>query len=402
MFASHLVLALLAMVMLSAGGVSAQVCPRGKVNEAELIEKIRQVNRQFEQYRPNDPDNSGPPADADTIYRAAAVGGEALIPALRRISRPKMRPDSIPGAAQVSLARLGDKESLDQIAEELNGKTGSGNAPWKLGRVGNEKAVAILLNYFIAHGSDISRYQPVASDLGGDAMGGVVVALSSVVQDPPFDPSGSISGDPKIWTAWWEQNKGKPLALSISNDLQDAYLRCLARKVEWGFADAILDLGSSGNIQVIPTLLILARTGDKRSRVSGIDTVRGRAQSGLAKMGNEEEFQAIVDELESPFGCVDAARKMQFIGGRKAVVALMESLNDENFLSGYPNYKNDGDHAPGLIFDHDEAIAKALVNLVASPPDTTGEPRSKKIWLDWWATNRNAAQFVKQMEITHE
>jgi hypothetical protein len=99
---------------------------------------------------------------------------------------------------------------------------------------------------------------------------------------------------------------------------------------------------------------------------------------------------------------VDAARKMQFIGGRKAVVALMESLNDENFLSGYPNYKNDGDHAPGLIFDHDEAIAKALVNLVASPPDTTGEPRSKKIWLDWWATNRNAAQFVKQLEITHE
>jgi hypothetical protein len=183
-----------------------------------LIGKIRQANRQFEQC-PNDPDNSGPPVNADIIYRAAAVGGEALIPALRRISRPKMRPDSIPGAAQVSLARLGDKESLDQIAEELNGKTGSGSAPWKLGRVGNEKAVAILLNYFIARGSDISRYQPVAPDLGGDAMGGVVVTLSSVVQDPPFDPSGSVSGDPKIWTAWWEQNKGKPLALSISNDL---------------------------------------------------------------------------------------------------------------------------------------------------------------------------------------
>jgi hypothetical protein len=81
---------------------------------------------------------------------------------------------------------------------------------------------------------------------------------------------------------------------------------------------------------------------------------------------------------------------------------LIESLNGDQFLSQYPDYKNDEDYAPGLVFDHDEAITKALVNLVVSPPDTTGEPRSRETWLDWWAMNRTTARFVIQPGTTYE
>jgi hypothetical protein len=45
------------------------------------------------------------------IYRLAAIGGDALIPALRRISKPGMPENDLPGAAQTSLARLGDEEA---------------------------------------------------------------------------------------------------------------------------------------------------------------------------------------------------------------------------------------------------------------------------------------------------
>jgi len=401
-FTIRFVFALVATASLATGRGSAQVCPRGEINEAKLIARIEEAGEQFKQYLPDDPDNSGPPVDPNIIYRAAAVGGNGLIPALRRISKPEMPSDTIPGAAQVSLARLGDKKSLKELEHELDSRTTLGNPVMKLRRVANKKAVEILLNYYFAHASDPSRYEPVAADLGGDAMTGVVNALLDTVRYPPLDAAGSITGDPKIWATWWEQNKQKPIVLSISSDLDDPYLRCLARKVEWGFPEAILDLGSSGNVQAIPVLTAIAERGDKGSRVSGIDTMRGRAQTGLAKMGNEGEFRAILDELESPFSCVDAAIKMQFIGGRRAVEALMESLNGDKFLSQYPDYKNDGDHAPGLVFDHDEAITKALVNLVVSPPDTTGEPRSRKTWLDWWAMNRTIARFVIQPETTYE
>ena len=305
-----------------------------------------------------------------------------------------------PGAAQVSLAKLGDREALNQLESELNGENDSGDAASKLGRVGNEKAVAILLNYFFEHASDKSRLWR-SGDLGGDSLGGVVAALVTIVRNPPMEPGRPAPGDSKTWAEWWEQNKGNPVSLSIDGHFRDPYSQCLARKVEWGFPDAILDLGASGDREAIQLLKMLTRIGDQRSRVSGIDTVRGRAQTALLKLGNEEEFNAILSELESP-SSVDAVKKLQYIGGKRAVVALMHSLNGANFLSEYPDWKNDGINAPGILFDHDEAIASAPVKMVASPPDTTGEPKSKKKWLDWWEKNENAVQLVRTREVSFE
>jgi hypothetical protein len=129
--------------------------------------------------------------------------------------------------------------------------------------------------------------------------------------------------------------------------------------------------------------------------------VRGRAQAALAKLGDPDEFKAIADELESP-GCFDAVIKMQYIGGRKAVEALIESLKGTNFLSEYPDYKNDGRNAPRMKLGHDQAITNTLAKMVVAPPENTGKPGSRRMWLDWWVKNSETAQLIKQSYVTYE
>jgi hypothetical protein len=384
----------------TAGRASAQVCPRGDVNEAELIAKIMQAGDQFAQFVLDDPKHSVPGPDRNVIYRLGAIGGNSLIPALRRISKPGMPEYDIPGAAQTSLARLGDEEALQKLEQEMNRTQHGGWATGKLLRAANDQSIAILMTFLVAHLTDNSLYVNMG-DYGSDVRYAIVDGLSLALQNPPSETSGVPTVTLEKWAAWWEQNKGKPLTLVISGDLQDPYLQCLARKFEWGFPEAILDLGAAGNSQTMPALRKLTQLGDQRLRASGINTVRGRAQAALAKLGDVEEFKAIADELESP-GCFDAVIKMQYIGGRKAVEALIESLKGANFLSEYPDYKNDGRNAPRMKVGHDQAITNTLAKMVASPPEITGKPGSKRMWLAWWAKNSETAQIIQQSYFAHE
>lgn len=389
----------LIVALLSGAPAFGQSCPRAEPNIAELSAKVAQAARQFRQYFPNDLDNSGPPPDSTIIYRASAVGGKAMIPALRRIAKPGMDPGTVPGEAQVALAKLGDSAAFDEIAHELEWREGNGYAAQKLGQVGSLEAVRVLLKYFFAHAADPDRFQS-DGDYGSDSMRGVVEALASFVRNPP-SLGGSVSGNANDWAAWWDHNKGNPLAFSFSGSLRNPFLQCLARKVDWGFPDAILDLGTAGNPEAIPALKTLTQLGDQRVRASGIETIRGRAQAALAKLGVGEEFQTIVRELESP-GSLDAVLKMQYIGGRRAAEAMLESLKGAKFLDDYPDWKYDGKNAPGILFDHDEAIENALIKMVVSPPDTTGEQRNKGKWLAWRAQNKNTAQFAPPPVALHE
>jgi hypothetical protein len=390
----------LALLFLTAGRSFAQVCPRGEVNQAELIAKIAQAGNQFAQFRLDDPNHSVPGPDRNVIYRLAAIGGNSLIPALRRISEPGMPENDIPGAAQTSLARLGDEEALQQLGREMNGPNHGGWATGKLLRAGDDKSIAILMTFLVAHLTDNSLYVDMG-DTGSDVRYAIIDGLAPALLNPPTEPSGVPTVTLEKWAAWWQQNKGAPLTLVISTDLQDPYLQCLARKFEWGFPEAILDLGAAGNSQAMPALKKLTHIGDQRLRASGINTVRGRAQAALAKLGDPDEFKAIADELESP-GCFDAVIKMQYIGGRKAVEALIESLKGANFLSEYPDYKNDGRNAPRMKLGHDQAITNTLAKMLVSPPAITGKPGSKRMWLAWWAQNSGTAQMIQPPYVAHE
>lgn len=389
----------LAAALLSPVPALCQSCPSGPVDVARLTAVVNKAAREFRLYDPDDSDTYSHWVDEGIIYRAAAIAGEPLMPTLRRASRPGMAPDTIPGAAQVSLAKLGDHVAFSEIAMELELGNGAGYPGTKLGMVGNREAVRTLLRYFFAHAADRNRYHN-SGDYGSDDMDAVLVPLLKIVRNPPA-PGVSTTGGAKEWAAWWDQNRSNPLAFSFSSQIADPYTQCLARKIEWGFPDAILDLGTHGNRQALPAIRALAQMGDTRIRAERFDSIPGRAQAALAKLGDEDEFAAIVAELESP-STDDAVRKLQYIGGRKAAVALLDSLADVKFLADFPDWRLDGDHAPGVIFDHDEAIENALIKMVINPPDTTGEQRNKFKWLDWWASHKDTVQFASPPSATHE
>jgi len=238
-------------------------------------------------------------------------------------------------------------------------------------------------------------------DVSSDTRYSIIDGVASLIQNPPIEPGGNITVTLGKWAAWWEQNKGKPLTLKIESGLEDPYLQCLSRKVEWGFPEAILDMGVAGDQQAIPYLRKLTQGGDQRLRASGLNTLRGRAQTALVRLGDAEEFKTIADELDGP-GYNDAIIKMQYLGGRKAVEALIQGLNSTNFLSAYPEFKNDRLHAPRWKLERDQAIINTLAKMVVSPPKVTGKPDSKQIWLSWSVKNRETAQFIKPPNTTFE
>jgi len=98
------------------------------------------------------------------------------MPALRRASKPGMAPNTVPGAAQVSLAKLGDRAAFSKIAMELELGSSTGYPGTKLGMVGTREAVRTLLKYFFAHAADHNRYHNWGDD-GSDDMDGVLVPL---------------------------------------------------------------------------------------------------------------------------------------------------------------------------------------------------------------------------------
>ncbi len=140
---------------------------------------------------------------------------------------------------------------------ELEPGTGAGYAGQKLGMVGNREAVRVLLKYFFAHAADSDRYRSWG-DYGSDKMNAVLDPLLKIVRNPP-DTSASTTRGAKEWAAWWDHNRLNPLAFSSSSQIADPYTQCLARKIEWGFPDAILDLGTHGNRQALPALRALVQ-----------------------------------------------------------------------------------------------------------------------------------------------
>ena len=316
-------------------------------------------------------------------------------PLLTQLSKPGMPVNSTIGAAQVSLARLGNRSAITELANELSERSTTYKAYPKLVRVGNDDAVAILINYLRAHLSDPS---PPWTDYQHDTRVYIVELLSERLSTGPIAQNdGFISNSPAEWVAWWDRNKARPVTLSISRDVRDPYLKCLARKVEWGFPDAIFDMVRTSDPQVIPVLKLLATWGNPKRRPFILKSLQGRAQVGLLQLGDPEELKAVKRELDLP-GCASAIEELRQLGGPVAAKILIDALDSPNYLPQYrtePGYQR-------LVLERDEAISNALSSLVSSPPNVKNPSGSKKVWTDWWSRNGGSAQFVRPPVQAHE
>lgn len=344
---------------------SAQKCPRGPVNVAELTAQMESTK------------------DPNVILRAAAIGGEALIPELRKLSIPETSWNTVGGAAQLSLAKLEDEVTYAELGDELNGHgfRYSAEALGKLSLVNTPRSIAMILAYLEAHP------EPVTLGCETDACYNLVPliydSLADVVENAPIKFKGKYRGSREDWLAW--SKREKPIPFSISGEFQDPYEQCLARKVEWGFDMALVDLGATGDQRAVPRIQKYGTMGypyhgyvGSRAPSNLIWLRHDYVETSLAQLGDAKEFGIIVAHLRTNSFQTEI-QKLQIIGGKNAVEALVNSSNYFNTVWGGP-------------------FLKALGQMVENPPLTSeASPTVENIckWKDWWAKNKDTAKFVK-------
>lgn len=362
-----LVLALAAGLLCLVEQARAQKCPHGPVNMAKLAAQMESTK------------------DPNLILRAAAIAGHALMPELRKLSIPKTSAETVGGAAQLSLAKLGDEASYAELDAELNGH-GRRYSVWalqKLLMVNTPRSILMILGYLEAHPESIVLGCQV--DACYDYVPQIYLSLADVVENAPikikdkYRPIGSIEG----WMAWSKQEK--PIPFTISGEFQDPYGQCLGRKVEWGFDMALVDLGATGDQRAVPRIQKYATMGYPDHRYIGtrapsnfIWLRHDYVETSLAELGDAKEFGIIITHLNTNSFQTEI-QKLQIIGGKDAVEALVNSSNYFNTAWG------------GLFL-------KALAQMVQDPPlppEADVSLQNIQSWKDWWAKNKDTAKFVK-------
>jgi hypothetical protein len=231
----------IAAVLLGTGQAFGQQCPRGAIDVAGLTARMEATK------------------EANVIFRAAAIAGQAVVPTLRKLSIPKMSSETVSGAAQASLAKLGDEATLAELESELDGN-GFRYSVWAMNKlliVNNPRSISTILAFLDAHPGPIML--GCATDACYDYVPQVFKAIADIVENAPIKTNGKYRGSRDDWVNWWKQ--GKPIPFSISGDFQDPYMQCLGRKVEWGFDMAIVDLGATGDQRAVPEIKKLGTMG---------------------------------------------------------------------------------------------------------------------------------------------
>jgi hypothetical protein len=341
---------------------SAQRCPHGTVDFAELTAQIESTK------------------DPLVIRRAAAIGGQALIPALRKVSRPGMSSETAPGAAQASLAKLGDEVAFVELDAELKGKIGS--PVWAINKlllVNNPQSISMIMAYLDKHRGPITLGCEI--DACYDDVPVIYGALADGIVNAPVQRNGKYKGD---WLLWWKHET--PIPFSISGNLQDPYEQCLARKIEWNFDMALVDLGGTGDQRALPGIKKFGSMGYALNEYLGpraqypsyIWLRHDYVETALAELGDAAQFSVILAHLKTNSFQTEI-QKLQIIGGKDAVEALVNSSKYFNTAWGGP-------------------FLKALSQMVQNPslpPGAQPSEQNIRTWKEWWAKNKNTARFVR-------
>ncbi len=343
-----------------------QSCPQGRIDVAELTARMEHTN------------------DPNVIFRSSAIAESAILPVLFRLSKPGMSAETVAGAAQVSLAKLGDENAITELNNELNAGTTFNPPSQAIGKlllVGNRRAVAILMTYLAAHPEPVMVGFEIDSPY--DLRMLLIIGLADIVENAPIQTDGKHRGAIEDWIDWWTRGKENPIPLSVSTAFQHPYLQCLGRKVEWGFPMAMVDLGGTGDPRVVPVVQKLAGMGYPYQGYAGsrspyIWLRHDCAETALAKWGDAEAFDIIEHEL-STNAYETAILKLQIIGGRKAMAALMElKFFNPAYVASQP-------------------LMHALAQMVQDPPlqaDAGPTVENVRKWKEWWSKNKDAAKFV--------
>src|SRR5260370_2412825 len=187
----------------------------------------------------------------DVILVQASVAGNLAVPVLRQFATlPKHNEctsSSFGAAARTALAKLGDENAYATIKRQWSNQR-IGPYPAGINFIGDDWALQTLVEFLIQHANDPRmKIQHGPTDGPYDARNGILeeirgIARRHVVPDLPdadYSPSGIAQ-----WKAWLGKYKGQHLSTPVFESISDPYLQCLARRVEWGHPDAILDIAT--------------------------------------------------------------------------------------------------------------------------------------------------------------
>jgi len=380
------------------------------------------------------------------LYALASVAGDEAIPALRKIAA--WPTESGTGyycqrwvsSARIALAKLGDEKYRDALDDARQHTENRFPPLGELGIVGDDRALRTLIEYLVAHANDPSMYHDFG-DYGSDTREGLLREIDTIrrrrrVPDLPvanYSPAGVAR-----WKEYLDRHKDAQLTFPVYPNVTDPYLRCLARKVEWGYPDAILAIAAFGGEAALPILRQFPRpsAGDPMGFASAYGTlferrglwanVQGNTQVALAQLGDREMFEQIVSELSDNYA-YEAVRKLEFIGGKQAVDALIHSLdlseeaarklqNLETPEKAYvPIWRPSPIGVQGEIeqetctpfssHPYQECVMGVLALMVKDPPLPANAKMSQENiqrWKDWWANNKDRAVFVQKPDHTFE
>jgi hypothetical protein len=370
------------------------------------------------------------PYSAD-VYSLTAVADQEALPALRKLAAwptdkgPGLRCLGWVNMARMALAKMGD--------ENYRAALRMGEASF----IGDDRALTALIEFLIAHAKDPSMYHNFG-DYGSDARDGLLREIDLIrrrrlVPDLPL-ADYSDTGIAQ-WKSYLQNHKGRQMTFPAYPEVTDPYLRCLARRVDWGFPDAILAIAANGGDQALPILRKFPRPWKPEMMGYAVSapfnpdwpTIQGNVQVALAQSGDEAVFGQIVAELSggTPYQSV---RKLQYLGGKRSVDALVNSLDLSEDAVQKARMKECADRAcyPDvpvqwrqiwkLQMDGQEVgielcramsfhscVVGVLGYMVKDPPLPPGAPATPENiqkWKDWWPKNKDHAEFnVKPPQI---
>ncbi len=119
---------------------------------------------------------------------------------------------SVSSEARLILAKAGDQEQFEKIAEQLD-DLGYNRAIAKLRYIANDKSFEALLRSLSL--GNFPKYRYYAPDktihyVGEKLQKSVMAALSQMVANPPLPPDApATEANITAWNSWWKANKGK-------------------------------------------------------------------------------------------------------------------------------------------------------------------------------------------------
>jgi hypothetical protein len=347
-------------------------------------------------------------------------------------------------AARTALAKLGDESAYAVIKKQWTEHRVS-PYPANIDFIGDDWALQTLIEYLIEHVNDPRmKVQFGPSDAPYDGRKGLLaqirgIARRHVVPDFPdadYSPSGIAQ-----WKAWLDKHKGQHLSRPVFETVSDPYLQCLARRVEWGHPDAILDIATFGgpSAEAILKQFPAPHAGEvmgarelfpeilqnEDARPDLDSQIQGNIQAALLRFGDQKIAAQVATELSEfpiypgyfPF---EAIRKLRFAGGKTAVGILIDGLGSSNRVN--QDEQKNFDACLGRVLPENQPsneqkeaaqkacagffswsdrrtglILSALAQMVKDPPlpaNAPPTPESSQEWKDWWGRNRDKAVFV--------